>query len=45
MGKYKLAGKKKQDRSARNAVPCVVVIVLGIALFTFLFYAVLKASF
>jgi len=37
-------GKKATAKSARNAVPCLVVIVLGIVLFTLLFYAVLKSS-
>ena len=46
MAKYKAAGsKKKNEKSARAAVPCVVIIIAGIALFTLLFYAVLKSSF
>jgi hypothetical protein len=46
MAKLKPAGgKKAAAKSARNAIPCVVLIVVGIALFTLLFYAVLKSSF
>ena len=43
MAKFKPAGRKKRERSARSAVPCVIVILAGIALFTMLFYAVLKS--
>jgi hypothetical protein len=43
MAKFKPAGKKKKARGARSAVPCVIVIVAGIALFTMLFYAVLRS--
>lgn len=46
MAKYKPAGSKKAPaKSAMNAIPCFVIIILAIVLFTFLFYAVLKSSF
>ena len=46
MAKFRPAGSRKAAaKSAKNAIPCAVIVVTGIALITFLFYAVLKSSF
>ncbi len=43
MAKFKPARRgSKPGASARGAVPCIVVLVVGMALLFFLFYAILK---
>jgi len=45
MAKFKSAGSKKAPaKSARSAIPCLVLIVLGIAIMSFLFYLSLQSS-
>jgi hypothetical protein len=47
MAKFKSAGSKKptqKAKSARAAIPCLVLIVLGIALMSLLFYLSLQSS-
>ena len=45
MGKFKLVrGKTKTASSAKGAVPCLILIVGGIALIGILFYYVMKSS-
>lgn len=38
-------GKKRADKSARSAIPCGILIIMAIVLFSLLFYAALKSSF
>jgi hypothetical protein len=46
MAKFKPAGGKKAPaKSATSAIPCVFLVIAGIALFSLLFYAVLKSGF
>ncbi len=43
MAKFKLAGSKKTPaKSARSAIPCLVIVILGIAIMCLLFYFSLK---
>jgi hypothetical protein len=45
MGKFKLAhGKAKTASDAKRAVPCLILVVAGIALIGILFYYVMKSS-
>ena len=46
MAKFKSAGSKKTEKvkSARAAIPCLVLVVLGIALMCLLFYFSLQSS-
>jgi hypothetical protein len=47
MAKFKSAGTKKTSekvRSARAALPCLVLVVLGIALMCLLFYFSLQSG-
>jgi hypothetical protein len=47
MAKFKSAGSKKTSekvRSARAAVPCLVIVALGIALMCLLFYFSLQSG-
>jgi len=46
MAKYKSAGSKKATpaKSAVNAIPCLILIVLGIAAMSLLFYFSLRSS-
>lgn len=49
MAKFKPArpkgkGSGKPAASARGAIPCVLVLVFGMALLVLLFYAILKPS-
>jgi hypothetical protein len=46
MAKYKPAGSKKTtaEKSNWSALPCLFLILLGIALVTYLFYEVLKIN-
>lgn len=47
MAKFKSAGSKKTPekvKSARAAIPCLVLVVLGIALMCVLFYFSLQSS-
>jgi hypothetical protein len=45
MAKFKLAGgKKAPTKSALKAVPCLVLVVLGIALMCLLFYLSLQSG-
>ncbi len=45
MAKIKAArGRKKKDKSALQAIPCVILIISGIALLAMLFYALLQSS-
>ncbi len=46
MAKFKPAGRaKRKEKSALSALPCLFLILAGIALFSLLFYAVLKSGF
>jgi hypothetical protein len=44
MGKFKPARAKKKGASSRGAVPCLILLVSGIALISLLFYAILKSA-
>lgn len=47
MAKFKSAGRKKTSekvKSARAAIPCLLLVVLGIALMCILFYYSLQSS-
>jgi hypothetical protein len=46
MAKLKPAGgvKKTPAKSARSAIPCLILVVLGIALMGFLFYLSLQSG-
>ena len=44
MGKYKAAKGKKKKESSRGAVPCLILLILGISLFSLLFYAVVRSQ-
>jgi hypothetical protein len=45
MAKFKAVGKKKTGlRAPGGAVPCIVFLVLGIVLFSLLFFAILRSA-
>ncbi len=45
MGKFKLArGKTKATTSSKGALPCLILIIGGMALIGILFYYVMKSS-
>ncbi len=45
MAKFKLAGgRKSKEPSNRRAIPCLLIIVAGIALLSILFYLFLQGS-
>ncbi len=45
MAKFKSAGSKKTPaKSARRAIPCLILIVLGIAIMCLLFYLSLQSG-
>ncbi len=45
MAKFKLAGSKKVPaKSARSAIPCLVIVILGIVIMCLLFYFSLQSS-
>ena len=45
MAKFKLAGgKKATTKSRRSAVPCLILIVLGIVIMCLLFYFSLQSN-
>jgi hypothetical protein len=46
MAKYKSAGSKKATpaKSARSAIPCLILIILGIAGMSYFFYLSLRSS-
>jgi hypothetical protein len=45
MARFKAAGKKKaSSRSPGGAIPCIVILVLGMVLFSLLFYAILRSA-
>jgi hypothetical protein len=45
MAKFKPAGKKKAATSRPGgAIPCIVLVVLGIVLMSLLFWAVLRSA-
>ena len=46
MGKYKPAGSRKAEAKKSNAraIPCLVIIVAGMALVSLLFYELLKSG-
>jgi hypothetical protein len=45
MGKFKAyRGQKRATRQPANAVPCLIIIALGMALVLLLFYSVLRSS-
>ena len=46
MAKYKPAGRKKASKGpqSKGALPCIMIIVLGIALMVLLFYAMLHSG-
>jgi len=46
MAKFKPAGssKKTPAKSARSAIPCLILVLLGIALMSIFFYLSLKSS-
>ncbi len=45
MAKYKAAGKgRKKPAETRGLVPCLILLLAGIVLFSFFFYYMLKSS-
>ncbi|HEX4595556.1 MAG TPA: hypothetical protein VH157_14830 [Bryobacteraceae bacterium] len=45
MAKFKPAGSKKAPaKSARSAIPCLVIVILGIVIMCLLFYFSLQSS-
>lgn len=46
MAKFKPAGKRKTtpERSNKSAIPCLILILGGIALISLLFYEILKSG-
>jgi hypothetical protein len=46
VAKFKLAGRKKKATTAKpgGAIPCIILVVLGIALMSLLFYAILRSA-
>jgi hypothetical protein len=46
MAKLKPAGKKKKTSNARpgGVIPCIFLVVLGIALMSLLFYGILRSG-
>jgi hypothetical protein len=46
MAKFKSAGAKKATpaKSARSAIPCLILVVLGIVIMSLLFYFSLQSS-
>jgi hypothetical protein len=45
MAKFKPAGGKKAPaKSARSAIPCLVIVILGIVIMCLLFYFSLQSS-
>ena len=44
MVKLKPAKGKSKEKSARGAIPCLILLLSGMALITLLFYAILKSS-
>lgn len=44
MGKYKAAKGKRKKESSRGAIPCLILLILGISLFSLLFYAVVRSQ-
>jgi hypothetical protein len=46
MGKYKPAGARKAgiEKSNARAIPCLILIVVGIGLVSLLFYELLKSG-
>ena len=46
MGKYKPAGSRKPgaEKSNARAIPCLIVVLLAIAIVSFLFYEILQSG-
>jgi hypothetical protein len=45
MAKFKPAGSKKAPaKSARSAIPCLIIVILGIVIMCLLFYFSLQSS-
>lgn len=46
MAKFKPAGSRKAspERSNKSAIPCLILVLSGIALISFLFYLILKSG-
>ncbi len=44
MAKIKPARGKKKEKSSLGAIPCLLLLVSGMALLTLLFYAILKSA-
>jgi hypothetical protein len=45
MAKFKSAGSKKTPaKSARSAIPCLIIVILGIVIMCLLFYFSLQSS-
>ncbi len=44
MGKYKAAKGKKKKESSRGAIPCLILLITGISLFSLLFYLVVSSQ-
>jgi hypothetical protein len=45
MAKFKSAGGKKAPaKSARSAIPCLIIVILGIVIMCLLFYFSLQSS-
>lgn len=44
MAKIKPAGRKKKDKSSLGAIPCLLLLVSGMALLSLLFYAILNSA-
>jgi hypothetical protein len=45
MARFKAAGKKKaRSATPGGAVPCIVILVLGMVLFSLLMYAIMRST-
>lgn len=45
MAKFKVAGKKKSaPKRPGGAIPCIIIVVMGIVLMSLLFYAILRSG-
>jgi hypothetical protein len=44
MAKFKPVKAKKKTPPARGAVPCIILLIGGMALLTLLFWAILRSS-
>jgi hypothetical protein len=44
MAKFKLAKARKKAAPARGAVPCIILLISGMALLSLLFWGILKSG-